>query len=146
MDSNVLQRNLTTGKAELLSHKLSDSDSEGQGDLWNSQLSPISSQPSLPELQTSCTVLTAASLDSPVGSYQPDRPGSPDASTIGPGSSDSSSAVPAEVNEMADHADEGSQGTSSLKAESELLDPWDVPFETSLPVSRCCQHYITCCT
>ena len=134
MDSDLQQPKLT-GRAELLSHRLSDSDSECPAAMWSSQLSPISSQPSLAELQRSCTALRAASLDSPAGSYQPD---SPDTCTTGPGSANISSISPAEVNEMAEQADEGSQGTGSLKAESELLDPWDAPFESSLPISRCC--------
>ncbi|KAL3130504.1 hypothetical protein ABBQ38_008321 [Trebouxia sp. C0009 RCD-2024] len=136
MDGDVLQPKLNGGKAELLSHRLSDSDSECRAYDRSSQLSSISSQPSSAELQRPCTVFTAASPDSPDGSYQLD---SPYASTTGPALSSSSSISPAEVNERAEQADEGSQGTGGLKAESELLDPWDVPFESSLPVRPAAQ-------
>ena len=152
MDSNVLQPRLTGDKAELLSHRLSDSDSESHSRNWMSQLSPISSQPSLAELRRSPTVLTAASLNSPDGSYgsrpclaiqnsYQDRLCSQEASTIGPGASFSSSnVILAEINEVADQDSEGSLGSGSLKAESELLDPWESPFESSLPIMRCRKH------
>lgn len=131
-----------TGDRELLSHRLSDSESDPQSDTWNSQLSPISSQPSLAELHRSPSDLIAASLDSPNGScLDQDHACSPNASNIGPTASASSgSAVWADINNTADQDSEGSHDTGSLKAESELLDPWDAPFDSSLPVSRCREH------
>ena len=157
MDSDELQPRLT-GDEELCSHKLSDSESECQSNIWNSQLSPISSQPSLvelqrpqpsfAELQRPPSDLTAASLGSLDGNCQEQgQAGSKDASTISPGAPASiGSTAWAEITEMADQDDEGSHGTGSLKAESELLDPWDAPFESSSPVSRCCNHtYFTVC-
>lgn len=60
---------------------------------------------------------------------------------IGPGASFSSSnVILAEINEVADQDSEGPLGSGSLKAESELLDPWESPFESSLPVMRCRKH------
>ena len=139
MQSGGLQPR-TTGDRELLSHRLSDSESEHPSDTWISQLSPISSQPSLAELHSSPSDLIAASLDSPDGSCQDqDHACSPNASTISPAASASSgSAVWADINhQTTGHDSEGSHDTGSLKAESELLDPWDAPFDSSLPVSRC---------
>ena len=147
MDSDELQPRLI-GEKELCSHRLSDSASEWQSSVWNSQLSPISSQPSLAELQRPLSDLTAASLDSPDGHCQNQGCAcSPSASTISPGASASiGSAACAETTEMADQDNEGSHGTGSLKAESELLEPWSAPFGSSLPVSRCCNHaYFTVC-
>lgn len=139
MDSDELQPRLP-GDKELCSHRLSDSESECQSNVWNSQLSPISSQPSLAELQRPLSDLIAASLDSPDGNCQ-DQACSPDASTISLAAPASiGSAAWAEVRELADQDHEGSHGTGSLKAESELLDPWDAPFDSSLPVSRCRNH------
>ena len=141
MDSDELQPRLL-GDKELCSHRLSDSESECQSNVWNTQLSPISSQPSLTQLQRPPSDLTAASLDSPDFNCQDqDQAYSPHASYTSPAASASTgSAAWAEVSEQVDEDHEGSHGTGSLKAESELLDPWDAPFDSSLPVSRCRNH------
>ena len=141
MDSDGLQSRLTGDKV-LCSHRLSDSESDCQSSVWNSELSPISSQQSLAELQRPPSDLTAASLDSPFGNCQHQHQAcSPDASNTTPAAPASTgSAAWAEVSELADQDNEGSNGTGSLKADSELLDPWDAPFDSSLPVSRCHNH------
>ena len=138
MDSGVVHVSVTSDKAELLSHRLSDSESESQSDALNPQLSSISSQSSLAELKKSSHSSRAESYDSP-GICIQNFCCSPDASTIGPAASSCSSSLDnAETPQIAQQISEGSEGAGSLKADSELLDPWDAPFAASLPSQRCC--------
>lgn len=141
MDSDDLLSRLTGDKV-LCSHRLPDSESECQSNVWNSQLSPISSQPSLAELQRPPSDLAAASLGSPDSNCQDQHQARSWETSITSVAASASigSAAWAEVSELAEQINEGSHGTGSLKAESELLDPWDAPFDSSLPVSRCRTH------
>ena len=143
MDLQETQNRRASDKAELISHRLSDSSSASHGDAWRSQLSSISSQPTLAELSKSFDVEQAAGLEDQDmsefgGSYQ-DRLCSLSASTSGPaasiggGSSNSNIAL-----SPAQHT-AASEGNHSLKAESELLDPWSTPFEATLPITRFCK-------
>jgi len=124
MENDQAKTCVTTDEANLRSHRLSDSDC-GLSEFLYSQLSSISSQPSLTE------------VSAPVGQYA-DTVGSaqqpeclPEAASIGPGSSSgSSSIVLHDIRHVEDQTAEGGEleESGSLKAESVLLDPWSDPF------------------
>ncbi len=125
----------TSHHVNLHSHPLPDSDSDLQSDPMYSQLSAISSQPSLAELSrpASPQALQAGALDGSLhGGY------SPNASTIGPGTSSSSSIVLHDIPQVTDQGSDEQEveGAGSLKADSVLLDTWATPFGASPPQDR----------
>ena len=116
----------TTDQANLRSHRLSDSDC-GLSDVLYSQLSSISSQPSLTEVSAP----VSQHADTVGSAKQPEW--QPEAASIGPGSSSgSSSIVLHDIPHLEDQTAEREEleESGSLKAESVLLDPWSDPFES----------------
>ncbi len=113
-----------TDQANLRSHRLSDSDC-GLSDVLYSQLSSISSQPSLTEVGAPVTQHT----DTIGSAQQPEW--QPQAASIGPGSSlGNSSIVLHDIPHVEDQTAEREEleEFGSLTAESVLLDPWSDPF------------------
>ena len=113
-----------TDQANLRIHRLSDSDC-GLSDVLHSQLSSISSQPSLTEV---CAPVSQHT-DTVGSAQQPEW--QPEAASIGSGSSSGSSSIvlhdiPHVEDETAER--EELEESGSLTAESVLLDPWSDPF------------------
>ena len=125
---------------ELYSHRLSDSDSGLISDLLYSQLSSISSQPSVAELSRpgSRQALQADRLDS-TQLEEPDVQ-SPIVATTGPALSSGSSNIgeydiPQVVDQDGDKQE--LEDASSLKADSILLDPWAESLVELFSPNRC---------
>lgn len=123
-DEQQPEAGVTTDQADLRSHRLSESDC-GLSDVLYSQLSSISSQPSLTEVRAP----VSQHADTVSSAQQPQW--RPDAASTGPGSSSgSSSIVLHDIPHVEDQTAEREEleESGSLKAESVLLDPWSDPF------------------
>lgn len=134
------EMDLMTDHTELYSHRLSDSDSGLISDLLHSQLSSISSQPSVAELSRpgSRQALHADRHDS----TQLEEPGVqfPIVASTGPALSSGSTDIGAyDIPQVMDQDGDKQEleDASSLKADSILLDPWAEPFVEVFSPNRC---------
>ena len=124
---------------ELTSHRLSDSSQESQSQAY-SHLSSISSQPSSVELRRLASFMETATHDD----EEPEQRNQLEADVSADGislPSSGSSFVLADIPKTADEKDDGSEASKSLKAESELIDQWAAPFDSSLPADRYCKKF-----
>ena len=131
MDEDRSQMHITSDKVDLHSHRLPESNSELLSDFVYSQLSSISSQPSLAELSRPSSSLQQAQE---AGAQSTES--LLDASNIGPGSFSSGSISLQDIPMVDNEEAEENDPEAALSAESVLLGPWDEPFQPSLSEDR----------